>query len=62
MLEFSHSEEESLLVQTASSYRAKWMDEQHRAYETAKCVSNDAVEAFDFFMNGDFMGKVVVRH
>ncbi len=22
----------------------------------------DAVEAFDFFMNGDFMGKVVVRH
>lgn len=23
---------------------------------------DDAVEAFDFFMNGDFMGKVVVRH
>jgi NADPH:quinone reductase-like Zn-dependent oxidoreductase len=22
----------------------------------------DAVEAFDFFMNGDFMGKVVIRH
>jgi NADPH:quinone reductase-like Zn-dependent oxidoreductase len=22
----------------------------------------DAVEAFDFYMNGDFMGKVVVRH
>ena len=22
----------------------------------------DAIEAFDFFMNGDFMGKVVVRH
>ncbi len=23
---------------------------------------DDAVEAFDFFMNGDFMGKVVIRH
>lgn len=22
----------------------------------------DAVEAFDFYMNGDFMGKVVIRH
>lgn len=22
----------------------------------------DAVEAFDFFMSGDFMGKIVVRY
>ena len=30
----------------------------------ARCrpTHEDAAEAFDFFMNGDFMGKVVVRH